>query len=242
MAEHAGLPAGKRHLVTLSCDDGFRDSCIRLAEIHERHGLKACLNVLAADDGSFGGDAGDVQQQAVKGDFALWRELAQRGHEIMPHGWNHTNKAAVPLATAQDLISRCLAAFTRELPAFEARTSVFNFPYGASTPALEAWLSTQVRAFRPGGNGFNPLPSRATIRVTCTATGPTGIEAHLEGLIARLLAMPEGWLVYNLHGLDGEGWGPVPAPWLDGLLGRLTKMPSVLVQPTASLLAAADAA
>jgi peptidoglycan/xylan/chitin deacetylase (PgdA/CDA1 family) len=242
MAKHAGLPAGKRHLLTLSCDDGFRDSSIRIAEIHERHGLKACLNVLAADDGSFGGHPGDQQRTAEKGDFTLWRQLALRGHEIMPHGWNHTNKAAVPLATAQDLISRCLAAFTREMPAFDARTSVFNFPYGASTPALEAWLGTRVRACRPGGDGFNPLPSRATTRVTCTATGPTGIEPHLEHLIAQLLELPEGWLVYNLHGLDGEGWGPVPALWLDGLLGRLQQLPSLLVQPTASLLAAADAA
>jgi hypothetical protein len=36
------------HIVTLSCDDGFERSSIRTAEIFERHGLVAELNVIAA--------------------------------------------------------------------------------------------------------------------------------------------------------------------------------------------------
>lgn len=41
-------PAKKQHLVTLSFDDGFRKSFLRTAEIYEKHGLSACLNVVAA--------------------------------------------------------------------------------------------------------------------------------------------------------------------------------------------------
>jgi peptidoglycan/xylan/chitin deacetylase (PgdA/CDA1 family) len=240
MSLNLGFGAGKRHLLTLSFDDGFRHSFSRIAEIHEHHGLKACLNVLAADDGSFGGSTDDIQQKFPKGDFSLWRALAERGHEIMPHGWNHTNKAHVPLAVAQDLILRCLGSFTREIPGFQPLRSVFNFPYGGSTPVLEEWLNTIVRGYRPGGEGFNPLPHRMLRRVICCATGPTGIEIHMESLVERLLLQDSGWLVYNLHGLDGEGWGPISAEWLDQFLRRMTTIPSLLIEPTASLLTSAD--
>jgi hypothetical protein len=36
----------KRHIVTLSFDDGFRKSSIKTAEIYEKHNLSACINGL----------------------------------------------------------------------------------------------------------------------------------------------------------------------------------------------------
>ncbi len=71
----------KRHLVTLSFDDGFRKSFVRTAEAYEKHGLSACFNVVAA------GLPDDKYIKGVPlGDFTLWNELKRRGHEIMPHG------------------------------------------------------------------------------------------------------------------------------------------------------------
>lgn len=32
-----------------------------------------------------------------------------------------------------------------------------------------------------------------------------------------------GWLIYNAHGLDDEGWGPMSSVFLDELLDRLKK-------------------
>ena len=39
-----------------------------------------------------------------RGDFGLWNDLKARGHEVMPHGYKHANKASIPLAEAKDLI------------------------------------------------------------------------------------------------------------------------------------------
>ena len=50
--------------------------------------------------------------------------------------------------------------------------------------------------------------------------------------VAQLLARPEGWMVYNLHGLDEEGWGPIRPAYLEKLLGRLRAIDSVRVLPT----------
>ena len=36
------------HIVTLSFDDGFLKSDLKIAEIYEQHGVSACFNVIAA--------------------------------------------------------------------------------------------------------------------------------------------------------------------------------------------------
>jgi hypothetical protein len=221
------------HILTLSFDDGFRRSNIKIAEIYERFGLRGCMNVLAAPEEL-------VVEQAEwgtdRGDWGLWNELQARGHEIMPHGYNHANKAELPLAEAKWSIGRCLAIFREKLDGFDAGQAVFNFPYNQSTPELEAWLPTVVRGFRTGGGGINPLPRQGMTKVTTTGWGPGNCEAHLDSEIAKLLAQPEGWLVYNTHGLDEEGWGPISAGYLERLLGRLRETAGVEVLPTAGAL------
>jgi peptidoglycan/xylan/chitin deacetylase (PgdA/CDA1 family) len=221
------------HIVTLSFDDGFERSSVQTAELFERHGLVAELNVLAAD---FDGEPEDVwHDPSRKGDFGLWNELKARGHHVMPHGYRHANKAALPLAEAQRLIDRCLDVFAAELDGFDASQASFAFPYNRSTPALEAWLGGRVRAFRTDGNGVMPLPRTGWQRVTCVTSGPERCDDHLVRTIESFLAGPSGWLCYNLHGLDDEGWGPVGSRTLDRLLEGLVARGVHVLPITAAL-------
>ncbi len=226
---------GVTHVVTLSFDDGFRDSSLKTAEIHERHGLSACINVLATAHLPTFEMPNEYHQHPV-GDFAFWNELQARGHEIMPHGFKHANKAEMPLAQAQDLILKCLDIFDRELDGFDRRKAVFNFPFNASTPEVEEWLSTQVMAFRTGGPPINPLPHAGQVRLTCTSHGPDPIDEDLNHRVDELLAQPSGWLVYNTHGIDDEGWGPLSSDGLDRLLARLVAIPTARVIPAGRAL------
>jgi hypothetical protein len=57
--------------------------------------------------------------------------------------------------------------------------------------------------------------------VTCVGFGPERCDDHLSRTIESFLAGGPGWLCYNLHGLDGEGWGPVGSDTLDRLLEDL---------------------
>jgi peptidoglycan/xylan/chitin deacetylase (PgdA/CDA1 family) len=227
------------HLVTLSFDDGFLRSTTRIAAIYERHGLAACFNVIATGHQPGFVPPDEYQVGIPKGDFKLWNALQTRGHEIMPHGYKHVNKTTLPLAEAQDLTRRCLALFQAELEGFDPARAIYNFPYNDSTPALEAWLPTVVRAFRTAGPSLNPLPHRGQVRLTCGADGPGNCEADLDRCIGELLAAPAGWLIYNLHGLDDEGWGPIRAAYLDELLGRLKRLERVQVLPAGRALALA---
>ncbi len=230
------------HIISLSFDDGLRKSCIQTAEIYERFNLSACFNVIATGHLSSFVPPDHYHEGIPKGDFLLWNELQERGHEIMPHGLKHENLSALPHTEAQRSIIDCLATFSDALKGFDPREAIFNFPYNASTPALEEWLSTIVKAFRTGGGGINPLPHAGQKRLTCTAFGPRNCEQHLDQEIERLLAKRSGWLIYNTHGLDDEGWGPISASYLVRLLERLLQIESVAVMPVGRALATSQAA
>ena len=233
----AGEPKRKRHIVTLSFDDGFRKSSIRTAEIYEKHNLSACINVVAAGHQQDFVTPDKYQTGVAKGDFGLWNELKARGHEIMPHGYKHANKRNLPFAEAQNLIVRCLAVFAEKLKGFDAKQAVFNFPYNASTPELERWLPSQVRAFRAGGGGINQWPHKGQVKLTCTGFGPGNSEAAIDREVEKLLSKESGWLIFNTHGLDDEGWGPIRASYLERLLERLLAVESLEILPAGRALA-----
>jgi len=237
MTIHAEEAQPKRHIVTLSFDDGFKKSFLHIAKIYEKYKLSACLNVIATGHEATFQPPGEYIAGSKRGDFGLWNELKQRGHEVMPHTYRHTNLRQVPFAEATDLISRCLDVFAAKLKGFDPKKAIYNFAYNASTPKLEDWLTGRVRAFRTGGDAINRWPYPGQVKLTCTSFGPGNCEHAINREIEKLLARPTGWLIFNTHGLDNEGWGPIRAVYLDRLLDRLTHTDSVAVLPAAGALA-----
>jgi peptidoglycan/xylan/chitin deacetylase (PgdA/CDA1 family) len=231
----AGEPKRKRHIVTLSFDDGFKQSSLTTAGIYEKYKLSACLNVVAS--AHMKNFRPPDYANVPRGDFGLWNELKARGHEIMSHGYKHANKRRLPFAEAKDLILKCLDVLATELNGFDPKQAVFNFPYNASTPELETRLPSQVRAFRTGGGASNPWPHRGQVKLTCTSFGPGNCEAAIDKEVERLLAKESGWLIFNTHGLDDEGWGPIRATYLERLLERLLAVESVDILPAGRVLA-----
>jgi peptidoglycan/xylan/chitin deacetylase (PgdA/CDA1 family) len=225
-----GSEAKPTHLITLSFDDGFRKSSIKTAEIYEKYGLSSCINIIASAHLVELGST-DAYHNWPVGDFTLWNELKKRGHEVMPHSYRHANLTQMPIEEARELVNKCIAVFEEELEGYKTEESVFNLPYNASTPELEAWLKTRFRAIRTGGNPVNPLPHKDLFRLGCTSFGPGNIDEHLNSTINAFLEGPPGWLIYNTHGLDDEGWGPLSSVYLDELLDRLTRLPDVAVLP-----------
>jgi peptidoglycan/xylan/chitin deacetylase (PgdA/CDA1 family) len=226
-----GKSTDKVHIVSLGFDDGFRKSCNRIAEIHEKFGLSACFNIVSSGSELNSPFKDKYANKHPMGDWDLWNELQDRGHEIMPHGYKHAYLPDIPLEEAKGLIIRCLDDFSRELRGFDPARSVFNFPYNYSSPEIEGWLPEVVKAFRTSGGGINPLPTRDTVKITTEGHGPDNCEKKLNSQLKEFLAGPSGWFVYNLHGLDEEGWGPVRASYLEKLLARLVAEPTARVVP-----------
>ena len=213
--------------LTLSFDDGFRASSVKTAQLLEKFGLRGEFNIVATNH---------LKKPEVYGDWDLWNELAARGHSVQPHGYNHTNKAKLPFGEARDLILRCLNLFRENLNGFDATQAIFAFPYNASTPEIEQWLPSIVRAFRTGGGSpINPLPQRSTVKLT--TGGSEKAEELLDRCIQELLAREEnGWLIYCAHGLDGEGWGPLGSDYLEKLLERLVRVKDLELLPARDVL------
>lgn len=237
------LPARKTHVLTLSFDDGFKKSFYRISEMHEAYGLKACLNVIATGHmKSFNAEPKWISGE-VLGSFDDWNRLRSRGHEVMPHSWEHRNLTEIPPGQAMKNMDKCFDYFAEHLEGYRDSEAVYNFAYNASTPELEAYALERVRAVRTGAwlvlkdKRLNPIPvSKDSLRLGCDSYGPDNADQYVEKEVNQFLAGPGGWLILNLHGLDEEGWGPVSSSYLDGLLRRLVEIDKLDYLPTGEVL------
>ena len=224
------------HVVSISFDDGFEKSFIKTAEIYEKYNLNACFNVIASGHFADFKPPDEYIQSAVIGDFELWNELKERGHEVMPHGYKHENLARLDFAEAQQLILESLEYFSENLENFDPLKAIFNFPFNSSSEELEEWLKDKVLAFRTAGGAVKKLPHKRQKKLTCISAGPDNIDSYFEDQIQKFLSGPKGWFIFNAHGLDGQGWGPMSSGYLDELLDRLLKLEHVSVLPVGKAL------
>ena len=235
--------AQKSHLLTLSFDDGFKNSFYRIAEIHENYGLKACLNVIATGHlKSFNAEPKWIPQNLL-GDFNDWNKLKERGHEIMPHTWEHLNLTEVSVDKAKENIEKCLSHFEENLSGYTSEGAVYNFAYNASNTELEDFTLIKVSAIRTGGwlvlNGsmVNPIPvKKLPLRLGSYGYGPEFCDDYVQQQINTFLLSEGGWVILTLHGLDDEGWGPVRGQYLDDLLKRLVRIDHVAVVPAGEIV------
>jgi peptidoglycan/xylan/chitin deacetylase (PgdA/CDA1 family) len=131
----------------------------------------------------------DEYHNAARGGFNDWKALLRRGHEIMPHSWDHSNLAKVPLEQAKEDISRCLEYFEKNLEGFRASDAVNNFAYNASTPELEQFALTKVRAIRTQiDSAINPVPTTSSpVRLGCWSFGPGNAYNWVEHQVNEFL-------------------------------------------------------
>ncbi len=233
----------KTHILSLAFDDGFKKSFYRAAEIHENYGLSASLNVIAS--GHFP-DFKAVDQWILPellGDFNDWNKLKARGHEVMPHTWEHKNLTKLPLEDSKERMTKCFDYFQNNLDGYEDSTAVYNFAFNASNPDLDAFGLERVRAVRTAAGLvlkdtiLNPIPRHNNpVALGCWAHGPDNGDAFIEKEIINFLKGDGGWLIINLHGLDDEGWGPVSTAYLDSLLSRMVKVDTLDVLPLGAVL------
>lgn len=227
----------KSHILTLSFDDGMKKSFYKIAEIFEKYNLHACLNVIASGHlASF--NIPNEYHTDLRGDFNDWNLLRKRGHEIMPHSWDHSDLKTMQPDKAREDITRCLKYFEEHLEGFNASGAVYNFAFNASTPGLEQFALSKVRAVRTGGKSpVNPIPvSYGPVRLSCSSYGPDNADKWVEQMVSDFINSSGGWLVLNLHGLDEEGWGPVSSQYLDDLLKRMVKIEYLEVLPAGEVL------
>jgi peptidoglycan/xylan/chitin deacetylase (PgdA/CDA1 family) len=209
--------------VGLIFDDGFAKSCLKTADVFEARGLRATYAVLVNHDG--------FMPKFPKGDFALWNELQARGHVIHPHGYDHTDLTAISHQHAVEKIDACLKYFAGHLEGFDPAQSIYHATYNRSTPELDACLLTRVRAVRTTGregrvgSGMNGRVDLARRLLTCAWHGPGYCDFHLQDTLGEAESKQPELLLYMLHGLDEEGWGPIRTAGLERALDYILASP-----------------
>ncbi|MEO0468345.1 MAG: polysaccharide deacetylase family protein [Bacteroidota bacterium] len=243
-----GLPsqwfdAKTTHILSLSFDDGFKKSFYKVAEIHENYGLKACFNVIARGHFPDFKKIDDWILPELLGDFNDWNKLKGRGHEVMPHTWEHLNLTKVPLSKAKENIDRCLDYFEENLDGYKASEAVYNCAFLASTPELDAYTLKRTAAVRTGAwlvledTRLNMIPTATEPeRLGAWSFGPDFGDKRVDKEINQFLKGPGGWLILNLHGVDDEGWGPIRSSYLDKLLKKLVKIDHLAILPVGEAL------
>lgn len=232
--------SGKTHVISLSFDDGFKKSFNRVAEIHENYGTKACLNVIATGHLPSFKAVDKWILPELMGDFEDWNNLVAKGHEVMPHTWEHKNLTKLDVSDAKDRLDKCFAYFNENLDGYKNENAVYNFAFNASTKELDMYCLETVKAIRTGYwlidrdsfiNGFPEVNYQPPLRLACWFYGPGIGDKKIDKEINRFLKSNGGWLIINLHGLDDEGWGPVTTEYYDGLIKRLAEVPKLDLLP-----------
>jgi len=205
--------------VSVCFDDGFRATADKVRAVFEARDLRATFCVLARPDLA----EDPFIRAAPIADWSDWREAVAAGHEVAPHGWAHERLADLDTAAACAGLDRTLDAFAAELPGFDPRDQLFHLAYLAAPAPVVQHLAARTLGVRRalGRAGLNP-PGGQKLGgdVDCVTFGDPAGELMTTRL-TRFLAAEEGWLVLVLHGLDGEGWGPVPREVLERELDRL---------------------
>lgn len=196
--------------VALIFDDGFACSCRKIADLFERHELRAVFSVLA-------------NFKSGLGDWDLWNELKRRGHHIHPHGFDHSNLSEFSFEMATQSLTKCFETFEKNLNQFDLKQSIFNYPYNAGTPELNQWLLTKVRAVRVGGSGFNSEADLSTRIFHSTSFGPGECSESLRENLVRSEQVRPHAFIQTLHGVESEGWGPIGLEALDKILTSIQK-------------------
>jgi peptidoglycan/xylan/chitin deacetylase (PgdA/CDA1 family) len=203
--------------VGLIFDDGFLKSTLATAALFDQFKLPAVFAVVA--------EPKDFAPGFVKGDFALWNELQNRGHIILPHGYTHAKLPDLPHEQAVGELERCLDTFAEKLHGFDARNSVYCYAYNSGTKRLNQWLLPRVKALRQGGTGMLSSEELASGVWHSDAYGPDDPGDHLIGLLDRARkAKPDAFL-FSLHGIDGEAWGAIALATLRRVLETIQNDP-----------------
>ena len=203
--------------VSFCFDDGYAASCEAIATLFEERELKANFCVLT--------DPSHAEDPCIRsgkiGDFGLWRDLAARGHEIMPHGHRHVHLGQVSDQIARDEIASSLDQFLDGM-ADEAPEAIIyhcaynHLPYDLRTFMAERFVAVRATKANVGRNRL--AWSRDDLVFDAAFPMPPDLEAGAKALISDLIGGPPSWQVLCFHGLEPEGWGPIAPSSLAALL------------------------
>ncbi|MFH0867314.1 MAG: polysaccharide deacetylase family protein [Bacteroidota bacterium] len=191
--------------VSFTFDDGYRSHFETLAPMLEQLGFRGTFYI--------------ITNWVGKGETPSWDTLtaiAARGHEIGSHTKNHTNletlafsmynllfvdSAIVEMDSSKEMINRNI---------FPEKCETMAFPFGATSYNAILLAKSFYISCRGSGYILQPSTPYNFYNVQCKGISPDTTLLQMNAWIDRL-QYTKGWLIERIHGIDSNGWEPVPS-------------------------------
>ena len=213
-----GTPSNR--FVTFTFDDGLIRGCRRAATLMEERGLRGTFFVVTGwvrpnrarirDPWNRGRDHGD---------WSEWMEIAARGHEVGSHTVSQINATGMRARFLPGLLKHELKGSHHELASRLRRSPVsIGMPWNAATPTSDRLTRRWYEAARLGQDSVCYNDTENVHWYALRSWAPSS-DTSLDRFREALRAIPPGhWLILQFHSLDDEGYMPLAAEKLEGLL------------------------
>jgi len=190
----------KQAAASYTFDDGYPSS-FTIANMFEQRNLRASFYIIPG--------------KVLASDWAKWKALSDKGHEIGNHSMTHDIDLGDPTLTDAQLdqeINQAQSVIGKQIGIVP---KVFAFPWHSYTAhAKSIALQHHIAIRDPEPN--DPDYSMAYFDQVHTPD----LNSALDSVNAQLADTVKngGWFVAAGHGIDGDGWSPVTTQFLDSHL------------------------
>jgi peptidoglycan/xylan/chitin deacetylase (PgdA/CDA1 family) len=220
-----GRRNARERLVSITFDDGFRSAAEAATPILERFCYAATFYLVTGwvkPERARISEAYNVGR--CHGDWPFWQNVSLRGHEIGSHGFSHMNARGKVAAVAPWLLTRDIRRsfedIRRQVPHDEYTISM---PWNASSAISQRAASAYFSGCVAGDSAVRYNNLSDLDRYSVQAWAPESSHAQEDYRIAIEGIPDRGWLVFQFHSFDQEGWEPITTShlaWMCELLKR----------------------
>jgi peptidoglycan/xylan/chitin deacetylase (PgdA/CDA1 family) len=196
--------------LSITFDDGFRYAAEVACEALHPLGIPATFYVVTGwVEPARASITEPYNEGRSHGDWNLWRQVRDAGHEVGSHTFSHVNaggkKSIVLPWLVRNQVERSYQDLVREVP--QARYTI-SMPWNAATTTSERHVRRYFAGCRLGSKlAYNRLGSLESFRLLSWAPSPATNDAEFRQAIARI--PDNGWLILQFHSFDDEGWDPI---------------------------------
>lgn len=196
---------GSTAAASYTFDDGPASS-FAIAELFQARGLRATFFIIP-------GFVSDIA-------WPQWRAVAEHGHDVGNHSMTHVDLSDPALSDDQ-LSTQIVGARDILAARLGVTPTAFAFPYHKwSSRSAAVAVASHLATREP------TLPFDRSYRVI--PVGGASTAAALDAALNDAVANHE-WVVFAGHGIDGDGWNPLPGTVLQAHLDYATAQPDVWI-------------
>ena len=225
--------------VSLTFDDGFRRASEVAAEILGERGLGATFYIVTGWVSPVRAAVRDpLNRGCDHGDWAHWRSVRDAGHEVGSHTFSHFNvtgkMARLFPWLVGDELRKARDDLAREVPQ-PLRT--ISMTWNQSSRRSDRIVRTLYDGCRLGDTSIQYNDLRALDPYRLASWAPRA-SVTLEAYEKAVADLPDGgWLIFQFHSFDGEGWEPLSRDTFRALCEIVEQHRDVKVAPVAQVLA-----